>query len=68
MSFLDTANLRLDWLAAQPKTSLRVEAGCVQCGSRLEMDNRGQYEASGKCFNCVNWISDEDEDTADLED
>ena len=68
MSFLDTTKLRLDWIAAQPRVSVLAKAGCAQCGSGLEMNEKGQYDASGKCFNCVNWVSDEDEETVELED
>ncbi len=68
MSFLETSKSRFDWIATQPFVSLRVRAGCVQCGSGLEMNEKGQYDATGKCFNCMNWVSDEDEDVTELED
>ncbi len=68
MSFLDTGKLRLDWIAAGlVRGSVRPETGCVQCGNRLEMNERGKYDASGKCFNCNNWVSDEDEETEELD-
>jgi hypothetical protein len=40
----------------------------VQCGSKLELDGEGHVDMSGKCANCIGWISDEDEAFDELED
>jgi hypothetical protein len=62
MSYLEPGNSRFTWVAAAtPKTSLLMEAGCVQCGSSLDTSLSGSLNLTGKCFNCLNWISDEDE-------
>lgn len=69
MSFLDPGKSSFNWIAAAPvRTSLRRDAGCLQCGNRLEMNDFGKYDASGKCFSCVHWTSDEDEEMEELED
>ena len=68
MSFLDTSCLSFAWNAAPLRSSVRPEAGCAQCGSRLELNDGGKYDVSGKCFSCMNWVSDEDEEQYELED
>jgi hypothetical protein len=70
MSFLETGKGRYNWIAATKaaKTSLAAAPGCAQCGSQLEMNDRGKFNHSGKCANCVNGVCDEDEDFDELED
>lgn len=67
MSFFDPGKTRVNWTPTPLRGSARPERGCVQCGSALEMSERGQYDSSGKCFNCANWVSEEDETVEDLE-
>jgi hypothetical protein len=54
MSHLETGKNRFNWVAAPVRSSIPRTPGCVQCGSRLEMSERGKYSLSGKCFNCTN--------------
>jgi hypothetical protein len=68
MSFLETGKNRFTWISAVVHTSVRPEMGCVQCGSRLEAPGYGKFNLTGKCANCTNWISDEDETFEELED
>jgi hypothetical protein len=68
MSYLETGKSRFRWLQAALKTSHRRTPGCVQCGSRLEVVEFGAANLTGKCFNCTNWISDEDEEFEELDD
>jgi len=51
------------WAATHPVTP-HAETGCVQCGSSLE---RPRHNHSGKCFNCAEWISDDDEEFGEFE-
>ena len=68
MSYLEPGNSRFTWVTAVvATTSLRPEAGCVQCGSSLEVPASGPLNLTGKCFNCMSWISDEDESFEELE-
>jgi hypothetical protein len=67
VSFLDTGKDRIEWIAA-PRRSVRRDPGCVQCGAKLEVDDLGRFDSAGKCFNCANWVSDEDEHFDELED
>lgn len=67
MSFFDAGNSRLSWVSSLPlHTLVRPEQGCVQCGSRLEPVGFKQFSFSGKCFNCSEWISEDDELFEDL--
>jgi len=69
MSYLDTDKRQFPWISALARASLRPELGCVQCGSRLDTPEFGQFNLTGKCFNCARWISeDDDEAFDDLED
>jgi hypothetical protein len=69
MSYLETGSGRFTWIAATaPTASIRPEAGCVQCGSRLDSADTGIISLTGKCYNCISWISDEDEAFDDFED
>ncbi len=68
MSYLESGKSRFSWMQAASGASRRRVMGCVQCGSRLEGVEAGAAHLTGKCFNCVNWISDEDEEFEDLED
>jgi hypothetical protein len=68
MSYLETGKGRFTWISAIARTSFLPEAGCVQCGSKLDTPEFGQFNLTGKCINCIGWISDEDEAFDDLED
>jgi hypothetical protein len=68
MSFLDPGKEIGGWIAAPARRSTRREPGCVQCGARLETDEAGKASGAGKCMNCSDWVSEEDEGFDDLED
>jgi hypothetical protein len=69
MSFFNAEKSRFSGISSPTlHTSLRLEQGCVQCGSRLEPVEFGKFNFSGKCFNCSVWISEDDEVFEDLED
>jgi hypothetical protein len=68
MSYLETGKGRFTWISTIARTSLRPEAGCVQCGNSLEMPEYGKFNLTGRCINCASWISDEDEAFDELED
>jgi hypothetical protein len=68
MSYLDNKDPQLAWVPVPALASIRKAQGCVQCGSRLPLDSQGHADLSGKCANCIGWISDEDEDFDELED
>ncbi len=68
MSYLNDHNRPSNWAPVPALTSLRITPGCVQCGSQMEMDGKGKSDLSGKCSNCLNWISDEDEVFDEFED
>ncbi|HUW79852.1 MAG TPA: hypothetical protein VMV54_03040 [Acidocella sp.] len=61
MSYLDTGKARFKWIVPIAHTSTRQQAGCVQCGSRLDAPEYGKRNMTGKCFNCAGWVSDEEE-------
>ncbi len=54
-------------LAVAENISLHLQPGCVQCGKLLEALGRKKPNFSGKCFNCENWVTDEDEEFDDWE-
>jgi hypothetical protein len=62
MSFSDAGMSRFSWASpAQPlPISARPEQGCAQCGSRLDPVEFGKFNFSGKCFNCLGWVSEDD--------
>ena len=67
MSFFDAGKRRVSWVFSLPlHTSVRPEQGCVQCGSRLDPVGFGKFNFSGKCFNCSEWISEDDAVFEDL--
>ncbi len=74
MSFVEGPKSRFTSIAsalaagASPLVSHDLKPGCVQCGSLLEITDRGKVNFSGKCYSCEHWVSDEDEDFDDLED
>ncbi len=69
MSHFNAGKSRFNWTPSLvPHTSVRPELGCVQCGSRLEPVEFGKFNFSGKCFNCSEWVSEDDEVFEDLED
>ncbi len=68
MSYLETGKRRFSWLQAAVSSSRRFLPGCVQCGSSLESVELAGANLTGKCFNCANWISDEDEEFEELDD
>ncbi len=67
MSFLNTGKGRFHWIAAPARRSVLRQPGCAQCGARLELNDFGQLDNGGKCFNCVDYVSDEDEVFDELE-
>ncbi len=54
--------------SASPHSSHQLKAGCVQCGSGLDPSESRKSNFSGKCFNCENWVLDEEEISDELED
>ncbi len=52
--------------SASATTSHRLQPGCVQCGSLLDVSEK-KKNFSGKCFSCENWVSDEEDFIEDLE-
>ncbi len=68
MSYLDNKDPQLGWVPVPALASIRKVEGCVQCGSKLELDGEGHVDLSGKCANCSGWVSDEDELFDELED
>jgi hypothetical protein len=68
MSYLDNKDPQLGWVPVPALASLRKVEGCAQCGGALEADGEGHFSLSGKCANCIAWVSDEDEDFDELED
>ena len=67
MNFFDAGKSRLSRVSSLPLlTSVRPEQGCVQCGSRLDPVGFRKFNFSGKCFNCSEWISEDDEVLEDL--
>jgi hypothetical protein len=67
LSFLNAGKQRFNWISAPVKRSVLREPGCVQCGARLEMDDFGRLDHAGKCFNCVNYVFDDDETFDEIE-
>ncbi len=69
MSYLETGKDRFRWVTPVVRTSIRGELGCVQCGSRLDQPEHGKFNFSGKCLNCIGFMSDDGEHTfEELED
>ena len=68
MSFLETGKERSTWIAAASQSSVRRAPGCAQCGRTLEMNELGTFNLSGKCLNCTDWVSEDDEAFEELED
>lgn len=61
MSFLESGKDRFTWAAAVAQSSRRFDAGCDQCGSKLEQSEDGKISLTGKCLNCQSWITDGDD-------
>ncbi len=68
MSYLDSQLGRYKFIT-EPEREFSYRApGCVQCGCSLEAGAGGKIDAASKCYNCLGWVSDEDELVEDLED
>ncbi len=60
MSYLDHTGKQPNWIEAPVLTSIRKDPGCAQCGAELVLNEKG-ISLNGKCLNCSEWITDEDE-------
>ncbi len=66
MSHLERHPGTFEWVAPV-QSLLRRDAGCVQCGALLETTEFGKTSLSGKCLNCTEWVSDDEEVFEDLD-
>jgi hypothetical protein len=60
VSYLEHSGKRPTWIEAPVLTSLLQDPGCAQCGAELVLNEKG-ISLTGKCLNCSEWITDEDE-------
>ncbi len=67
MSYLESGKGRFRWFPGFTRTSQRPQAGCAQCGSRLDAD-RMKPNLTGKCDNCTDFVTDDEDSFDDLED
>jgi hypothetical protein len=67
MSYLESGKGRFRWIPGLTRASQRRPPGCAQCGSGLDAD-RMKPNLTGKCDNCTDFVTDDEDSFDDLED